>query len=42
MTELLSKAFKKAEKLPKELQDEIAKQLIIDLKKNPNGKTPLR
>ena len=31
MTELLNKAFKKAEKLPEELQDEIAKTLISDL-----------
>ena len=31
MTNLLNKAFKKAQNLPEDIQDEIAKQLIEDI-----------
>jgi hypothetical protein len=32
MTTLLDQAFKEARKLPKELQDEVAQQLLEDIK----------
>jgi hypothetical protein len=36
MTELLSKAFEQVSKLPKSLQDEVARQLIEDME-SENG-----